>query len=435
MILKEIARRIFQQTLASMDIAASMERKLDRQGTRIHCEGATVNLAEFDRIVTIACGKAAEPMARGLLSVLAPDFPTGGILSAPVRLQREMPGFEAFAAGHPVPNEASLAAGAAALHVLSECDEKSLVFLLLSGGGSALMEQPLEPGIYLEDIQALNRLLVTCGAPIEQVNAVRKHLSAVKGGRLAAAAPRSMKITLGVTDVPAGRESALASGPTLPDPTTVDDAYRVVAEYRLLERLPPSIRAVFQARALQETPKPGDSAFARNHFQILLGMPDLFHAAHHASEAAGFLTICDNTTDDWPLERAADVLLQLLADWKRENPARPVCVIADGEVSSAVTGNGVGGRNSAFVLDCVPRIAGKPICVLSAGTDGADGNSPAAGAVADGTSFQRARAAGHDPADFFRASDAYTFFKSLGDAVETGPTGNNLRDLRILLRT
>jgi hydroxypyruvate reductase len=431
--LKPIARRIFEQTLAAMDIPAAMEHKLARKGSSIRCGEARVDLLDFDRIVVIACGKAGYAMTRGLADVLAPDFPAGGILSVPSPPPKEIPGFEVFLAGHPVPNEASFAAGAAALHLLAECDEKTLVFFLLSGGGSALMEQPLEPGIYLEDVQALNRLLVTCGAPIDRMNAVRKHLSAVKGGRLAAAAEKSTKITLGVTDVPVGRESALASGPTLPDPTTVEDAYSVIDEFRLLDRLPASIRSVLEHRTLQETPKQGDSAFAKNHFQILLGMHELFHAAHRAAEAAGFVTVCDNSTDDWPLERAADFLLARLDELKRAHPTRHVCVVSDGEISLPVTGNGVGGRNSAFVLDCVERIAGRKICFLSAGTDGVDGNSPAAGAVADGSTLDRARAAGLEPRDFFRRSDAYTFFKLLDDAIETGPTGNNLRDLRVLL--
>jgi hydroxypyruvate reductase len=276
-------------------------------------------------------------------------------------------------------------------------------------------------------------VLVTCGAPIDSINAVRKHLSAVKGGRLAAAAPRSMKITLGVTDVPEGRESALASGPTLPDPTTIADAYGVVEEYRLLDKLPASIREKFERRAIVETPKSGDPAFARAHFQLLLGLHDLFHHAHIAAEALGFLAICDNSTDDWPLAKAADTLLERLGQLKLDNPGLPVALIADGELSSPVTGNGIGGRNSAFVLYCVEKIAGKKIAVLSAGTDGIDGSSPAAGAVADGETLACARAAGLEPQDFFRRSDSYNFFKALGDSIETGPTGNNLRDLRIFL--
>lgn len=432
--LKQLARQIFLETLAAIDIPATLRRKLARSGSRIRCGEAQIDLAQFDRVRVAAIGKASFAMAQGLLEVLAPDFRAEGIVAAPSQPPGELPGLRAILAGHPVPNAGSFAAGRAILDLLAGCDARTLVFFLLSGGGSALAEQPLFPDITLEDVQELNRLLVTCGAPIDEINAVRKHLSAVKGGRLAAAAPAAMKITLGVTDVPEGRESALASGPTLPDPTTVADACRVVEQYGLLDKLPSPIRARFADPAgIPETPKARNPAFRRAHFQILLGMHDLFHNAHRAAEAAGFVTLCDNSTDDWPLEKAADFLLGQLARLKQANPERPVAVIADGEVSSPVTGSGVGGRNAAFVLYCVEKIAGQRVAVLSAGTDGVDGSSPAAGAAANGETLAAARARGLDPADFIRRSDSYTFFKSLGDAIETGPTGNNLRDLRILL--
>jgi hydroxypyruvate reductase len=345
-------------------------------------------------------------------------------------------GFREIVAGHPIPDEGSFAAGRAILDLLAASNQQTLVFFLLSGGGSALVELPLDPGVTLEEMQSLNRVLVTCGASIEEINAVRKHLSAVKGGRLAIAAGAAMKITLGVTDVPEGQESALASGPTLPDPTTVSDARAVVRRYDLLSNLPPSIRTQFEhPKSIPETPKAGDPAFDPRcaAFQILLGRHDLFHSAHHASESAEFLTICDNSTDNWPVEKAVDFLLAQLGSLKQANPGRSVAVIADGEVSSPVKGDGVGGRNLAFVLDCVKKIAGQKIAVLSAGTDGVDGSSLAAGAVADSESFARAQSLGLDPTEYFRRSDSYTFFSTLGDTIETGPTGNNLRDLRILL--
>jgi len=184
---------------------------------------------------------------------------------------------------------------------------------------------------------------------------------------------------------------------------------------------------------LSETPKRGDPAFARSRFELLLGTHDLTHAGHHACETEGFISLADNSTDNWPIEKAADHLLAQLEMLKKDNPGRRVALLAGGEVSSPVTGEGIGGRNLAFVLACVPTIAGKKITVLSAGTDGIDGNSPAAGAVADGDTLQHARAAGLEPAEFLRRSDAYTFFKLLDDLIVTGPTGNNLRDLRILL--
>jgi glycerate 2-kinase len=445
--LKQSALKIFRQTLAAIDIPRSMQRKLGRAGSRIFVNDAAYDLAEFDRICAIAIGKASVAMAQGLAELLLPDFRAEGIIVAPTAASVLPEGFRAIVAGHPIPDQGSFAAGRAILDLLLETNQQTLVFFLLSGGGSALVELPLDipagptgnayhTGVTLADMQALNRVLVTCGASIEEINAVRKHLSAVKGGRMAVAARAAMKITLGVTDVPEGRESALASGPTLPDPTTVSEACGVVQRYDLLSKMPPSFRTRFEhPDSIPETPKAGDPAFdsSRAAFQILLGRHDLFHAAHHASESGEFITVCDNTTDNWPVEKAVDFLLAQLVALKTANPAKSVAVIADGEVSSPVTGDGVGGRNLAFVLDSVRKIAGRKIAVLSAGTDGVDGSSPAAGAVADGETLARAQSLGLDPADYFRRSDSYNFFRTLGDAIETGPTGNNLRDLRIVL--
>jgi glycerate 2-kinase len=430
---KATAQRIFRHTLAAIDIPTALERALAREGARIHAGDGLLDLRDYSRIVAIAYGKASFAMAQGLNDILAPEDQANGILVIPTAPQHELPGWDTFIGGHPLPNDESFAAGSAILDCLAECDERTLIFFLLSGGGSSLVEQPLDSGATLDDFRRLNSALVGCGAPIEEINVIRKHLSATKGGRLAAAAPRSMKLTFAITDVPMGHESALASGPTLPDPTTVDDAYRIVGKHKLMDKLPPCVRLVFEESTLRETPKPGDASFDRAIFTTLLGAHELSHAAHHACEAEGFVCVFDHSTDNWPLEKAADYLLAMLELHKNANPGKPVAVLADGEVSSPVTGNGVGGRNSAFVLTCVPKIAGKAIAVFSAGTDGIDGNSPAAGAVADGETFARARAAGLDVGDFLSRSDAYNFFARIGDAVVTGPTGNNLRDLRILL--
>jgi hydroxypyruvate reductase len=430
--MKQLALTVFHKTLAGIDIAAALERKLGRDGPTIRAGDAILDLRDFRTILAIAFGKASDAMARGLVGILDPEFPVEGILVGPAA-PPSLPGWQVFTGGHPVPNAGSFAAGRAILDRLARCDEKTLVVFLISGGGSALVEQPLDPSISLADFQALNSALVTCGAPIEEINVVRKHLSATKGGRLAAAAPRSMKLTLAISDVPLGEESALASGPTLPDPSTILDAERVAHACGLLGRLPSSLRAILENRGLRETPKEGDPAFARAHFVRLLSVHDLFHAAHHACETEGLICLCDDSTDGWPIEKAADHLIVQLAAQKKANPHHRVAVLADGELSSPVTGNGIGGRNSAFVLACVEKIAGRDITVLSAGTDGIDGNSPAAGAVADGGTFERARKAGLNVKDFARRSDAYTFFERLGDAIVTGPTGNNLRDLRILM--
>jgi glycerate 2-kinase len=431
--LKQLARLIFRETLAAIDIAAVMQRKLRVAGTMLHCGDTAVDLRAFSKICVVAIGKAAHAMLGGLCAVLPPEIEIQGIASAPTLPAQPVAGIRYFAGGHPIPNAESRQAAESILSFLEECDKTTLVFFLLSGGGSALVELPLDTRLTLEDVQQFYRTLVTCGAPIGAINAVRKHLSAVKGGRLAAAAGRATKITLAVTDVPAGQESALASGPSLPDPTTTCDVERILAEFKMLQQLPAAVRRCVEEGRIRETPKENDPAFANAHFVLLLGMDDLFHPAHHASEAKGFLTCCDNSTDDWPVEKAAEYLLAQLRGLQAANPSRRVALLADGEVSSPVTGDGVGGRNAAFVLACVEKIAGGRVAVLSAGTDGIDGNSPAAGAVADGKTLERATAAGFDPGDAFRRSDAFMFFGGLDDAIVTGPTGNNLRDLRVLL--
>jgi len=431
--LKSLARKMLDETLAAVDVRRAVCAAIERHGSRIAIEGGEVDLAEFSSLRVVAFGKAAAGMAEGLAEVLAPEYKFEGILVVPSLPPRPIPGLKLFVAGHPMPNEESFAAARAIFDLLGRANGRTLVFFLLSGGGSALVELPLDPAVSLDDMRELHRALVTCGGSIDEINFVRKHLSAVKGGRLAAAAPNATKLTLAITDVPAGRESALASGPTLPDPSTAEDAYRVVEKYGLVDRLPASLRHVFAERELAETPKAGDPAFARSRFLLVLDHHRLFHQAHRAAESHGFTTLCDNSTDDWPLDRAADFLLDLLARHKQANPDRPVAVIADGEVLCRVTGDGMGGRNSAFALYAAQKIAGRPIAVLSAGTDGIDGSSPAAGSVADGTTLDRARAAGLDPEDFFRRSDSYSFFARLGDAIHSGPTGNNLRDLRLLL--
>ena len=431
--LKQLARQIFHETLAAIDIPATMQRKLRREGTRLRCGGKIFDLREFDKLRVVAIGKAAHAMVDGLALVLAPFVRFEGVVSAPTAPRKPLPGMKYFVGGHPIPNEESWKAAEAALALLKNSDEKTLVFFLVSGGASALMELPLERSLTLEDVQQMNRTLVTCGASIEEMNALRKHGSAVKGGRLAVAAGRATKVSLAVTDVPAGNESALASGPTLPDPTSVAYVAAILEKYELLQKFPCRLRQWIENGKMPETPKSGHPCFANAHFLLLLGMDDLFHPAHHAAEAKGCVTRCDNSTDDWPVDRAAEFLLEQLENLRRDNPGRRVALIADGEVSSPVTGDGIGGRNSAFVLACVEKIAGKKIAVLSAGTDGIDGNSPAAGAVADGETLEMARAIGLDPADVFRRSDAFTFFARLEEVIVTGPTGNNLRDLRILI--
>jgi glycerate 2-kinase len=430
---KQLARRIFLRTLEALNVADSISRVVSVADGFWCCGDQQYDLRRYSDLKVVALGKAAHEMLEGFLTTVPDGIAIAGMVSAPIRPKKPRPNFQYFAAGHPTPNQESLSAGEAALDLLGDARKDALVVVLLSGGGSAMMESPLLPSLSLRDVQQLHKALVTCGASIAEINAVRKHVSAVKGGRLAQAAAPASLITLAISDVPAGKESSLASGPTLPDPTTCSDVAAIIAKYDLRERLPSKLIEWIGAGKMPETPKEGNPAFESSQFQLVLGMHELFHAAHRIAESEDCLAFCDNSTDDWPVEEAAEALLSQLEELRAANPCQPVALIADGELSSAVTGDGLGGRNSAFALACIEAIAGKRIVVLSAGTDGVDGNSPAAGAVADGETLARAARMGLDAKDFYRRSDSFHFFKALGDSVITGPTGNNLRDLRILI--
>jgi glycerate 2-kinase len=430
---KHLARQIFRRTLEAVDPAVAIERSLSVSGHHLCCSRRRYDLRRFPDLRVLAVGKAALRMLDGLLAILPRGISLRGVVSAPVAPLARHAGFQYFSGGHPEPNEHSLLAGQAALDLVRDSTPQTLVMALLSGGGSALMESPVPGSLSLAEVQQFNRALVTCGAGIHEINTVRKHVSAVKGGRLALAAHPATVITLAISDVPAGRESALASGPTLPDPTWCADVLGVIARYNLRERLPRALLSTIDSGAIEETPKASDPVFASAQFELILGMHELFHAAHRIAEAEHFIACCDNSTDDWPVQKAASALVAQLEEIQAANLNHAVALIADGELSSAVRGDGMGGRNSAFVLACVEKIAGKPVVVLSAGTDGIDGNSPAAGALADGQTLARARRAALDPDDFSERSDAFRFFDNLGDTVVTGPTGNNLRDLRLLL--
>jgi len=354
-----------------------------------------------------------------------------GIVASSVEPASQVRGFRYFCGGHPVPNAESIYAAKAILKLLDAQTAASLVIFLISGGGSSIMEKPIDDEISLDDLIITYRALVHSGAAIAEINAIRKHISAVKGGRLAPAAFPAQQVSLLVSDVPDDRLDALASGPTMPDSSSVEDCYRIAEKHGLLPQLPHSTRELFERRALDETPKSDDQAFYRSRWWPVLSNQTAVEQARTAAERAGFAVHVDNACDDWDYERAAEYLLKRLRELR--NDSGRVCLISGGEVTVKVTNGGLGGRNQQFALACAGKIAGENITVLSAGTDGVDGNSPAAGAVADGSTAARLRAAGLDARTGLNKFDAYPLFRALGDVIETGPTGNNLRDLRILL--
>ena len=316
-------------------------------------------------------------MARGLEDAIG-DTLARGVISAPAFSEPLLPQWETFVGGHPLPTQASLDAAEAAFNVLDWANDVSgFVIFLISGGGSAMMEWPNSPAISLDDLRRANERLIASGARISEINAIRRTLSAVKGGQLAQRATHARTATLIVSDTNAGDEANVASGPTLP-----------TSPYR-----------------------------------VLLGNWTAVEAAHQKALELGFKSSIAHEICEQPIQEGCDLLF-----------ASMDCVISGGEFSCPVRGSGQGGRNLETVLRCAISLEDKHGVVLSAGTDGIDGNSPAAGAIADRTTVARARNLGLDPAEFLARSDSHSFFEKLNDLVVTGPTGTNVRDLRILLR-
>ena len=428
--MRNIAREIFLHVLAEASIAKGFAR-------HVHCERGLLRVREdlydlqaYSRVVVVSIGKAGHTMVEALAQQIG-ESAIEGIVASSVEPSSQVRGFRYFHGGHPTPNAESIHAAKAILKLLDAQSVASLVIFLMSGGGSSIVEKPIDDEISLDDLIATYRALVYSGAPIAEINAIRKHLSAVKGGRLARAGFPAQQVSLLVSDVPDDTPDALASGPTMPDSTSVEDCYRIAEKHGLMAQLPHSTRELFERRALEETPKSDDQAFYRSRWWTMLSNQTAVEQASAAAERAGFAVHVDNSCDDWDYERAAEYLLKRLRELRKESPR--VCLISGGEVTVKVTNGGVGGRNQQFALACAARIAGENTTVLSAGTDGVDGNSPAAGAVADGSTVERSRARGLDVRTSLEKFDAYPFFSALGDAIETGPTGNNLRDLRILL--
>jgi hydroxypyruvate reductase len=417
---RQVLRRLFLEVLERIRVERVFPERaeLEDDGSPLH---------------VVALGKAARPMARSLVDKLG-RRPSSGLLVVPHDDDgATVDGFDELSGGHPLPDTGSFAAADVIVDRLAPLGEGDRVVFLLSGGGSALVEKPLWPGVDLAAWKELYRALVESGLGIVEVNALRKHLSAVKGGRLARQAHPARQRTLYVSDVPAAHPSAVASGPTMPDETTVEQCYRIAAEGPLLDRIPAEIADWFRKRTLPETPKPGEAAFSSSRWQQVLSNDDAVEALADEAGRRGWLVEVERSVDDSPVDEALERLLERLDALRGDHPERVVAVVGGGEVRCPVSEPGIGGRNQAFVLRAVPRIAGKPITVLSAGTDGVDGSSPAAGAVADGETLARARAAGLDPDEHESTSDSHLFFDALGDALITGPTGQNVRDVRILV--
>jgi hydroxypyruvate reductase len=429
---RAIARDVLAAALAAVAPDAAIRRHLRRDGDRVVAGGATYDLSAGRRLV-VGAGKASGLMARGVEDVLGDRVDAGLVIvkdghavpTARVTLRE---------AAHPLPDARGVAAAAELLALVRGLRADDLVILLLSGGGSALLEQPAA-GLSLDALQDTTDLLLRSGASIQELNAVRKHLSAVKGGGLARAAAPAAVLALVLSDVVGSPLDVIASGPAAPDPTTYADAAGVLTRYGLWDAVPAPVVAHLRAGVAgerPETPKPGDPLFERVAHVIVGSNAHAAEAAVARARALGLNALLLSTYVEGEAREVGRVLAALARELATSGRpvARPACLVLGGETTVTVRGDGLGGRNQEVALGAVAGLAGlTDVLVLGAATDGGDGPTAAAGAWADGASLARAQALDLDPYAFLARNDAYHFFAPLGDLSITGPTLTNVNDL------
>lgn len=434
---RQILEEIFDSGLRAVDPEEAVMRHVRVTGNRLQVGERTYRLDSFDRIFVTGFGKGTAPMASALENILGDRLTEGWITvkyghGLPLRKVRVME------AGHPVPDEAGLQAARFILDRLKECTEKDLVLCAFSGGGSALSPAPGTP-LELSEKQKTTQLLLQCGATIFEINSLRKHLSECKGGQLARIAYPATVVSLFLSDVVGDPLDVIASGPTTPDPSTFQDCLEIVDRYRLADRLPPRVLRLLREGAdglIGETPKPGEAVF-QNVQNLVIGSnrASLLAASQKAKEL-GFNTLILSSLIQGEAKDVAEVLAAIGKEIAVSgNPvAPPACILAGGEPTVAIRGSGKGGRNQELALAAAISLEDWPrIALLSAGTDGTDGPTDAAGAFADGSTCKDAQRKGIIARNYLSANDSYHFFESLGDLLITGPTRTNVMDVICLL--
>jgi len=449
--LRRIARRIADAGLQTVDAGRAIREQVRRRGSRLTVCGRRYDLDRFDRVIVLGAGKAAAVMAGSMERLLGASL-TGGLVITKRGHAAPLARIDVREAGHPLPDDDGVRATEALIKSADGSTERDLVFFLLSGGASSLLIAPA-PGLTLHDLQRTTALLLACGAAIHEMNAVRKHLSAVAGGRLARTIGPATLITLAVSDVVGDSAEVIGSGPTMPDPTTHADALAVLARYRLEREVPPAVVDHLQRGSrglIEETPKPDDPAFTRfpRQYDVIATNRLALTRAAAQAKRLGFrpLLLTDALTGE---AREAATFAVAIGRSIREHhqPVRPpACVLLGGETTVTLPRGGdgtlppaYGGRNQEFALAAALSMQGSDrLLALSLTTDGDDGIAPpnrpaAAGAWADGTTVSRARSLGLDPDEALARHNAYPFFERLGDLVVTGPTRSNVMDLHLLL--
>lgn len=437
--LRRDAARIWRAALLAVDPEAAVRSVVRRRGGKLQIGRRSFDLAKAGNVWVLGAGKGAAPMARAMERILGRRM-AGGLVVTPYGHALPLRRIEILEAGHPLPDAASRRAGARmAAFARERVGPDDLVFCLLSGGASALLASPAG-GITLRDKLECTRLLMNAGADIHELNALRKHLSGIKGGLLARMLHPARVVTLALSDVVGDDPGTIASGPLSPDPTTFGDCVEILEKYRLPDRVPASVprRLTLGAEgAIAETPKPGDPVFARCHWVLVGRSGAACAAAARRARRLGYRTAVITSRLEGDTGEAARFHMSIAEEIARERRpvGRPGCVISGGETTVRVAGKGKGGRNQEFVLCSVAALARMPApaLVASLGTDGTDGPTDAAGAVADNDTRSRSRRLGGDLAAALRDNDSHTYFRRLGDLILTGPTRTNVGDLHIVL--
>ena len=435
--LRADARRIFDAGVAAVDPTAAVQRAVTRQGDALSVAGEVYDLRQYAHIYVIGAGKAGATMAQGLETVLQ-DRLTAGTVTVKYGHLAPVARVALYEAGHPIPDAAGVRGAEAMMQVAQQAGADDLVFCLLSGGGSALIPAPCA-GVTLEEKQQLTSLLLACGASIDELNTLRKHLSRLKGGQLARLVAPARLITLILSDVVGDRLDVIASGPTVPDASTFADCHAIVSRYGLLDQLPPSIRGHLQrgsAGQAPETPKAGEPIFARQQTVLIGSNRMALQAAAQQARNLGYTPMILTSAVQGEAREIARMHAAIADEIRRSGLPLPppACILAGGETTVTLRGNGKGGRNQEFALAAAMDIDGLDgVVMLSGGTDGTDGPTNAAGAIADGETARRARALGLSPEEAIQRSDSYYFFEALDDLLITGPTGTNVMDIYMLL--
>ena len=430
---REDMMTVLAAALKAVDPAQAVRNCVRREGPRLMVGDNVYDLDSFKRILVVGAGKASGPMAQALEEILG-DQLAGGVVNVKEGYAVPTQKIELIEAAHPVPDENGLRGTERILQLATDAGEDDLVFCLISGGGSALMELPAGR-IMLDDLQQLTDQLLRSGATINEVNTIRKHISQVKGGGLARAAAPATLIALILSDVVGNPLDFIASGPTVPDTTTFQDAWNLLRKFGLQDTIPERVRAQLEGglkQTIPETPKEGDPIFAHT-ASVLVGSNEI--AARAALDAARELEYNAILVTTWVEGEAREVAKVMAGVAKglirHHSPLPPpACVIFGGETTVTVRGEGKGGRNQEMALAASLALDGwEEVAVMAVGTDGTDGPTDAAGGIADGAVIARARALDLDPLAYLDRNDSYLFLQQTDALIVTGPTNTNVNDL------